>query len=466
MIKDTIEIIRWGDVKHQILPLNPRMDSKSGLMSERLDNLEVIRASYPYGTTIEHNGQFSLMIEGKMIECKRNFMPKEVGHLLDYSWRGIPLSIVAKGSFELFIPLPSHLIPLHLYEPGEICALYSLYDQDSYSNLVRKAYSTTAGARSLITLPKISHGLYNQRLSRKFAINDHLCPKTMDQQWPLFNAIAHSPLLPSHWRAELIIFSGDFVSALQKAPDMENEFLRTMWDLTAFSRFQAMYDLLWSIFSEHFDLGSSPLIAETAKHVIKIAMHEAPGYAPATHDVSGPIVELTDIFLNVYKLRYYLPIFMKPSTFDGVHPIYYSLHRHTFFHSIPERSAPNRTIDELNRIQDIILHFKEFVSENKFPFSITDTLLYKTLRSVEIDFFHPQGGSNLRTDITSIPKEDPRFMKILERFNIDKTLEFPDRSVFFNGCIRIRPSQNIERMESEPAKPRASMKDFLATMNR
>lgn len=468
MRKDTVEITRWKHVKDDILPLNPQMERKVGQLASKLNDLEVLIARYPFGANIERNGKFSVLLDGKMTECKKHIVPREVSDLLDYPWKTMPLSMVSKGSFEMFINIPSHVIPLHLYEPGEMMALFGMYDQDKYSHLVRQAYSTTAGARSLVTLPKISHGLYNQRLSKKFAIFEHLSPKTLGQQWDLFRELCHSPILPSPWQAELIVFSHDFVDVLRKTPEIENEILSKMIEITNFSRSQAMYDLLWSLFTDEYSLVSrnTPFIIETCKHLIKLAMSEAPGYAPATDDIPGPIVELTDIFLNVYKLRYYLPIFMRPSTYNGQSPVYYTLHKHTFLHSIPQKNAANRTIDELTKIKEIITAFKSFVLEDKFPFSVADTNLYDTFRSVDIDFFHPQGSDELNTDIMSIVHEDDRFMKIVERFNINKELSFPDHSVFFNGCIRIRPTAEPETIEPEEIRPKATMKDFLATMRR
>lgn len=468
MLKRSIEITKWKNVKNEISPLGPKVEQQVNQYDGALDNELVIRARYPFGSAIEKNGQFNLFLDNKLVAYKSNTVPAEIGQLLNYRWKAMPLTMVAHGSIEMFVDLPSHIIPLHLYRPGEMLALYGLYDQGRHSNLVRQAYCCSAGARSLLTLPKISHGLYNQRLGRRFAISEHLCPKSFEQQWHLFHELCHSPILPSHWYSELILFSAGFVETMKSNLELENQILQKMLELTTFSRSQAMYDLLWSIFIEKYSLAirSTPSILETAKHLIKLAMGEAPGYAPAIDDVSGPIEELIDIYLNVYKIRYYLPVFMCPYKFIGTHPVYYSLHRHTFFHSIPEKTSASRTIDELKKIREVIMSFKSHVLEDKFPFPVTDTTIYKTLKSIEFDFFHPQGDDGLQTDIGSLMTEDPRFNTLVKKAKADRGLTLPDHSVFFNGCIRIRPAKMTEHHDNSIPRPQASMKDFLATIRR
>ncbi len=214
-----------------------------------------------------------------------------------------------------------------------------------------------------------------------------------------------------------------------------------------------MYDLIWSIFFEKLSLviKNAPFILETVKHLIKLSLGEAPGYVPVVGEDQFPSSELTDIFLNIYRIRYYHPAFMEIGYFNR-EPVYYSMQKHTFFCNVPQKTNASRTIDELVTIKDLILSFKEHVLENKFPFSLENTILYKTLQEVEFDFYHPQGSASLSTDIQGMIAEDPRFSAQIQTMDYDKTLGFPHSSLFFNGCIRIRASKKI-------LKP--SMKDLL-----
>jgi hypothetical protein len=358
---------------------------------------------------------------------------------------------------EADIHLPSHLIPLTLLKAGSFFNVGPLFHAKTPSHYVSDAYTYTAGSRSLLILPKISHEQYNERLSRAFSIQTNtLCPKTFFDQWALFKELANSPELKSTWRTEILVFSKEAMALIQNNPEIQAALLREEREINDFQNNQVMYDLVWSIFSETLSssIKNGPFIVETVKHLIKLAMAEVPGYVPAANNLQAPIPELIDIFLNVYRIRYYLPIFMELAYFNQQDPIYYSLQKHTFLCHIPQKNNANRTIDELAAIKELIASFTQHVLENKFPISLENTLLYKTLQEVEFEFFHPQGGATLNTNIESIVAEDPRFMTMTENLKLDKSVVFPKHSLFFNGCVRIRPMRKA---------PKISMKNFLAS---
>lgn len=459
MQKHTMEIVLWPEIKDKIIALSPDVGQVIEQYAEK-DRLKFVRARFPYGTHIEKVDELWFHVDGKAVNYKSDAFPREIKELLNYPWSGVPVSIMTHNTIESFIQLPSHIIPLRVITPGTIFSLNSIFDSNQVSHVMHNAYSSTSGARSLLMLPKISHAQYNERLQKTYHIDPKfLCPKNFTQQWDLFNAIANSPDFDSEWYSEIIIFSQEVIELLSNMPDLKYNLFKRIWDYTAFARNQAMYDLVWSIFSENLppSIRNTPFIIEAVKHLIKLSMREAPGFAPVMDDSVGPVRALTDTFLNIYRIRYYLPVFMSPQYYDGINPIYYSLHKHTFFHPIPQRSNANRTIDEMVIIKKLLLSFKEHVLENKFPFPLNDTILYNTMNSVEFEFFHPQGGEGLSQDIPSISKEDPRFVKMVNELVIEKDLQFPDHSIFFNGCIRIRP------LRREAPKP--SMKDFLVGLS-
>ncbi|MDO8954416.1 MAG: hypothetical protein Q7V63_06170 [Gammaproteobacteria bacterium] len=459
MSKHTMEIVLWSEIRDKILAISPDIGQVIEQYADK-DQLKFVRARFPYGVDIEKLGELWFSIDGKSVNYKSDAIPTEIKQLLDYPWSGFPVSLMTHNTIESFIELPSHIIPLRVITPGTLFSLNSIFNPNQTSHVMHGAYSSTSGSRSLLMLPKISHGQYNERLAKVYHIDEkYLCPKTFSQQWDLFNALANSSDFDSEWYSEIVLFSKETISLLSNFPDLKYSLLKRSWDDSAFARNQVMYDLVWSIFTENLppSIRNTPFIIEAVKHLIKLAMREAAGFAPVMDDSVGPVRALTDVFLNVYRIRYYLPVFMRPEFYDGVNPIYYSLHKHTFFHPIPQRSNANRTIDEMVIIKKLVLSFKEQVLENKFPFPLHDTILYETLNSVEFEFFHPQGGEGLSRDITSISREDPRYSKLVNELSIEKDLEFPDHSIFFNGCIRIRPL----RREAQ----KQSMKDFLVGLS-
>ena len=454
----TLEIVAWHEVKEQVNKLNPDIAEEiDALPVENIKNMPLVRARYPFGAAIESKDDLWVYYKDQPMKIQDERITADIRDLLDYPWKGIPVGMLTHNTIEWYVDLPSHMVPVRLVKPGTIFSLYSLFDP-AINHVMHGAYSSTAGCRSLLMLPKISHQQYNDRLSKAFNIHEHLCPKTLPQQWYLFKEISDSEQFDEDWYCEMLFFPRQMLEHLRRRMKFRDSLMKRIWEFTSFSRNAAMYDLLWAIFTEKLpnSIRNTPFIIETAKHVVKMAMRQVPCYKPATSDLTAPIRKLTEAFLNIYRIRYYLPIFMQPEMYNGRYPVYYSLHKHTFFHPIPERSNANRTISEMSTIKQLVLDFTERVLNQQFPMSLDDTVLYQTLKEVHFEFFHPQGGSNLNNNIDQIPQEDKRFMSIVNELKIEKDLVFPDHSIFFNGCIRVMPNENAET--------RPSMKDFISMM--
>lgn len=451
-----IEILKWDDISSQFQILFPDVSEHFNRILKK-NTPYFYRARYPFGTEIVIKGKLQVPFNGQMHDLDSSALPASIQSDLNYTSGSPPICALLKGFIESHLDLPSHLIPLRILTPGSLFSLTNLFESERVSHRIDYAYSSTSGARSLLILPKISHEQYNERIARSYQINpDYLCPKTFFDQWPLFKDLANAPEFKSSWHSEVIIFTKEWFNLIQKDPQLKVLFLTRLLHANAFPQNQVMYDLAWSIFADNLksSVKNTPFVIETVKHLIKLAMSEVPGYAPSCSEAQAPIKELMDIFLNVYRIRYYLPTFMELSYYNKHEPIYYSLQKHTFLSHIPKKSNANRTIDELLTIKDLIESFKMHVLENRSPISLKNTILFKTLEEVEFDFYHPQGTKSLRSDIHSLINDDHRFEYPFETNKIDKNLVFPKHSLFFNGCIRIRPSA------TKPVR-RASMKDFL-----
>ena len=462
MMDYTLDIVHWRDIKDKMFRLNAdiaqEIDALPNAESAELASMPFVRARLPFGAAIEKKSRFWCYYKNKPMPFDSDVIPAKFKALLDYPWKGIPVGMVMHNTLEWYVDLPSHTIPIKTIKPGTMMSLYSIFEP-AVSHVMYGGYSSAAGCRSLLMLPKVSHKQYNERLAKAFEIHEYLCPKNLSEQWGLFQEICTSKNFDDPWYCEIILFSRQLLEHLRNRFHFRHKLMSQIWDFSAFSRNYVMYDLLWNEFAQTLPKSTrnTPFILETAKHVIKAAMRVVPCYAPATNNLVAPIHSLTKAFLDVYRIRYYLPIFMQPEMYNGRAPVYYSLHKHTFFHPIPDRTNANRTINEMTTIQQLVTDFAEAVNNNAFNIDLTDTVLYQTLQEVSFDFFHPQGGSTLRTDIDSIPKDDKRFMKIINEFNIQKELSFPDHSIFFNGCIRIQPK--------ERTAPKPSMNDFLSMIS-
>lgn len=440
----TVEITTWKKVKQKIISLNPLIGSEMDKIPG-VDGFKVIRVEYPFGAPIIRKGLFHLNIDGDYINYKNSAIPHEIRDLLNYNWLGIPFGMVTHNTFEAHIDVPSHVIPLRLLQAGNTFSLLTIFEHKGASHHIVGAQSATSGCRSLITLPSIGHQQYNERLAKRYHLEEPIVPKDLFQQWRLFNELANSRSFRSQWNSELIFFSHDFYESLDKQLGLKNNLLSYAWQANAFQRNYNMYELLFSSFVEEclsLSTRNSASVIETVKHLIKLALRQVPGFAPATTEIAGPVTGFTKALLDVYRIRFYLPIFMQLAPYDGNKPIYYSLHKHTFLHTIPQNgNSNNKTIKEMAAIKSIIEEFRNYVLGHKSPFSLKSTALYKMLKEVEFEFYHPHGKeAGLNHDIESIAKEDKRFMKLISKLPIEKDLKFPVKSIFFNGCIRVRPT--------------------------
>ncbi len=450
-----IELVKWGEIAEQFQSFFPDIAVHLDRLLKK-NTACFYRARYPFGAEIVTQGKLQVPYQGRLTSIDSEELPTTLFEHLNYTTTALPVCAVVKGFVESHINLPSHLIPLRILKPGTLFALNNIFQLERSSHIVDRAYTYTSGARSLLILPKVSHEQYNERLARAYTIDPAvLCPKTFFDQWSLFKELVNAPEFQTDWESEIIIFTKEVFDLIQEDVGIKFAFLSRLWTHSIFSQNQVMYDLVWSIFAENLknSLKNTPFVIETVKHIIKLAMSETPGYIPACSDVQGPVQGLMDIFLNVYRIRYYLPIFMELSYYNKHDPIYYSLQKHTFLCHIPQKANANRTIDELLAIKELLESFKTQVLENAFPISLGNTILYKTLEEVEFEFFHPQGGDGLNSDVDMIVADDPRFMHPFSASNIDKDLVFPRHSLFFNGCIRIRPPKK--------EAPKPLMKEFL-----
>ena len=237
----------------------------------------------------------------------------------------------------------------------------------------------------------------------------------------------------------------DFVQGINDRTSLKEILLSYAWNASSFYRHNALYDLVFSTFVEDslpLSAKNSAPVIETVKHILKLALKQVPGYAPCTSEVAAPVTGFTKAILDVYRIRYFWPLFMQLANFDGNKPIYYSLQKHTFLHTIPQKNASNnKTIQELVVIKEIIDLFREKVLSHQLPISLKSTALYKMLKEVEFDFYHPhaQEGHGISSDIASLALDDTRFNKVVSKFPNTKNYQFPVKSIFFNGCIRVRP---------------------------
>lgn len=433
----------WKDVKDSIYKLNPNIAAEFDKVVG-IDQFPIIQVKYPYGASIIDEGKFKLNIEGQIVDWDSDLVPERIKAMLNYKWDTIPLGLVSKNSFEAFIKLPSHVVPLRLLTQGSLFSLLSVFEKDN-KFVIPGFQSASAGGKSIFTLPEIAHKQYGDRLVKRYtAPKGNLSPKGYNEHWALLKDIANTKEFRTPWHCELMFFSKPFIDRIEQNYRLKAYLLQAAWNFTGYSRMETKYNMLWNVFlTENLKLSvrNAPFIIETAKHIIKIAMSRVPGFMPARTDIAAPIVELSNIFTNVYKIRTHIPVFMQLTNYDGINPIYYSLHHHTFLHPFPKKKGSSQTINELKTIKYILELFTQCMNEGNLAASLEGTQLFETLNNIEIDYFHTLEKDGFVTNFSDLLDNDPRFTQHIKGVIPRAGLEFPKSCPFFKGCIRIRPKE-------------------------
>lgn len=444
--KKTLKVLSWREVRDKVIGLNPFIGKEIDAIPGA-GNFKVISVKYPFGAKIIDKGNFFLCIDGESVPFTSERVPREVHEILNYKWDGMPFGIVIKNTTESFIDHSKHIVPFYIKLPGKTFALLSIFNNPHFIASLR---SEVAGCRSLFMLPKLTDSFGLKRLKSRYRIQFKE-PNSLADHWELFKKIMDSPVMESNWYAELLFFSYEFIQQLGATLAFREKLLTNVWEVSSFTLNLKTYDFVWSVVINNLiqqdilpkAVMQDPFVIQTAKHLIKIVCREVPGFVPATSELAGPISELTQVFLQDYKMRSKLPTFMQLGIYDGSEPVYYTLSRHTFAHDVPTLSYKRQTVMDMVHIQQIIEYFTHFVLDDKGEHPLKGTALYNILAETEFSFFHPKSEyAEISNDIEQVKRQDLRFAH--QPFAMDNNSEFAAASIFFHGCIRIQAkSRNL-----------------------
>lgn len=441
--KNTTDVFKWTDVKERVIALNPMigqaLDEIPGV-----DNFDVIRVRYPFGMDILKKGVLHFNLAGHCYPWNEAPTPKVYGEILKYSWQAIPFGMVMENSLEAHIVTPSHVVPMRLLTPGNTFGLQTLFDDSSGGHYPLSVQNLQSGCRSLLTLVSLGDREFSQRLVREYGVREELlCPKTLAAHWALFCEITRSPNFIQRWHCEIILFSKDFMVAIQRMTELREKLVMSLWRAFAFERNQFFYELVWSMFEEKnlsLALKNSAHVVQTVKHLIRLRLSNfSSSYVPAIDNLAGPIEGLMHAFAEVYKVRFFSPIMMRSINGDRIQPTYYSMQNPVFLRVLPEKKAARQAVVDTIKTKEMMDLFQQQVLANELPISLEGTALQEMLKTTEFTFYHPHAKHTIETNTQPIFDEDPRFAQAMALAKDSPGNEFSKLSTFFYGCVRVRP---------------------------
>ncbi len=445
------QIIKWREVEKAFATSNPALTDSINKIPGAAD-FNLIKVQYPYMSAMLEKGEFYLNINDKLIPYRDDSVDPKLKKLLNYPWKTTPPGIVTQNTLEALTQTFSHTIPFGLIKPGALYSTLSIFNSETPGHSLKSAYSLSSGCQSILLLPQLSDTEKNDCLRKKYVLTEAHYPKNFSEQTRLLKAITSSPCFDSQWAAETLFFTKDFFEHTNR--EFMNELTKRAWSATAFHRTSYLYEILWKSFLEKVIMNtvgsmykrSSEHITAVVQNLVSITIGTSPGFIPAIDDSTAPVSAIIDMYLDVYKSRFFHPTIMTIDNFNGNLPVYYSLHRHTFFNPAPEFGYPAETVKELALIRDILLKFQDAVVTNskQLEFDLEDTIMRDTLSKTKFDFYHPQakGHEGIKSNIEEIFEEDSRFFEVHRaKSEYGSKLKPPTTSLFFKGCVKI--SNNI-----------------------
>ena len=440
----------WVAVRHRVKAVAPEFASIVDQLSPD-KSYPLFLAYYPYG---ELKGDtispFIPKVSGGNYRLSDKNIPEVIAKHLGYGKNDTPLGMVLEKCLEYYIDLKDLgiTLPCLISKPGMIFPLARILN--THSNRVyapNGLLTVSSGARSIFMLPNIGCLTNHVNLQRDFNIQLPP-PKTLYEHWFLFRSIINSHFVNSEWRSCIIYFSEKWVKKINHDPSwmlLKNYILELGWRNSEYERNQFYYNCAYSLIQNKRNLKPNPYLADTASHLLTIAMGAVPAYIPAINEEAGPIKKLQEIFIDSYGLKKYVPTIMHPSYFcyeSDVHPVYYSLQNPSTHIFSPKSRKISSTLFDMRELQHVLdIFINELCQQGNI---CADSIISEIAKNVSFDFFHNKNDRHhVIQHSRKLNELDARFNTVLANKESGNASFACDAS-FVRGCIRIKRIEEVK----------------------
>jgi hypothetical protein len=426
----------WEDIRLEVKHVNP-------VLARIIDNLspssefKLYKCSYPFGSEILKKGDLYLPTpDGEYVSLKHPDVSPTLKREIGYNLYSNPLSMVLNHSVEFCIPIEERIIPYAIMRPGDIFGLGTVFDSFVSHFPPSFLWYTTAGARSVSMLSKISDTVSHRRLVQQYQLNQS-APKSLLDHWAIFSEIANHPSFGDPWMVDLLFFSHRWVKHLNdKAWIAFRAYLQDLvWEKTAYWRSQFISDLVWTHIQRQEGIKPSAYIADIVKYIFAVSVGALPGFTPAVNNDLGPFDRIAEAYQSVYRLRDYPPIIMQPDYFSmqqGL-PVYTSLQFMSVMELSPKSNERTSTIADLYSVQSLVKRYLRGITQGEY--NLGGTWLYEIAQHMNYRFYHSNAGQypNILST-TELPNYDVRFSNLLKVY---PGTSFPVTARFLRGCVQL-----------------------------
>lgn len=433
-----LEELSWEQVRQEVAVVAPELAAIIDKISPS-DKYKLIRATYAYGDLIVDNGIVCLPSkQGKVTPITDPSLGNNPSaKKLVYS--PIPLFLTLDKSNEVFINTGSRIIPLNLFNPGSMLGLFEMMDY-YFNSSSKPKWSVSAGARSIIMLPKITESSGLKRLRTEFKLPASTRLKYLSDHAGLFAAIAKHPSFIQPWKNKVLFFTEDWFINRDDAvwAQLYLYFVKHAWNQAQFAIKKMELSLTWEAYVKAItsrNLKPNIYLADQLKHIISIAAGMWPGFRPADDcQIVAPTRGIQQAFVDIYQLKEYLPTLMHAYYLlnSDIHlPVYYSLFFPAILEGTPHNESSSTIMFDLKNIKLLLDTALERNNDN-------DSSLNQIIRKTRFDYFHVESDKMQEIQPSRIiPENDSALFNDQKQFK-DRT--FCATSPFWRGCIRIYPS--------------------------
>jgi hypothetical protein len=435
--------VSWAHIREHIKQIRPKFVEIVDCLSPD-SSFNLYTASYPFGTIIGDEKDFYYPQDKNKLLTITELSPNIIADL-SYAKNSIPMGMVLNNSTELYIENSSVCIPIRFSAPGNFYGLLREFGhQGSFhpSGLMR----LSAGARSSFLIPNIGDATKYSNLRRDYKIKKN-APKDLFDHWALLKELHDNIYFNENlWTTTLLFFSEKWVKHIKNDKawlELKLFLIEEEWRKNLFKINQSLYEIIFSLTQSKKNLKPNPYLADTARHLLSIAVGSSVGFVPAINEIAGPYKILQSVLLDSYGLKY-APTIMHPEYFNILQPsghnsIYHSLNHPTKMAFAPKSRQESRMIQDMRELKDITMKFLDVLKDDAA--GCKNTIAYNVLNSIDINFYHskPDVQEELLLS-TELPDRDPLLCKNMVN---DTNLPFADSGAFIRGCVQISKKEMV-----------------------
>lgn len=449
VIHNHLSKVTWQDIRHEVARIEP-------ILAKIIDDISpdasfsLYKAYYPYGSTIADPARMYLPSKDGVYPLDQGDFSDDVISDLGYGRTSWAMGVVLEKNIEAFIDFEdsNSTIPWMIYKPGTIFPYAKLLsEQNSRNYAPNNILTIVSGARSAFMLPNIGCNTHHNNLQKNHRVQSPP-PKTLYEHWHVFKEIINSHTIEAEWSSCLLYFSEKWVRHMREDPawvSLKMYLHQLAWSHFEYRRNYIYYEIAFSRIQKKRNLKPNPYLMDTASHLFKTALGDAPGFVPASDNDSLPLDVIQSVYTDSYGIKKHLPTVMHPGyfTFDQQNklPVYYSLQNPSTFVFSPKSRKASSTLFEMHELEHIMKVFMCELSDEK---SICNgTVFGELIKNISFKYFHNEHDFHgVVSHSSEIEATDQRYSHVSSRSKVDGAM-FASDAKFLRGCIGIYTKQNL-----------------------